>query len=150
MKKKRHEKILELINEFSIDTQDELLDRLKKSGFDATQATVSRDIRELKIVKVALGKNKSKYVSKSEDGSTTIENRYLFIIKETVRTVDFALNIVVIKALTGMASAAGAAIDAMKLSGVVGSVAGDDTLILIARTEQIAKRICDELQKDIQ
>ncbi|MEG2118601.1 MAG: arginine repressor, partial [Clostridia bacterium] len=114
------------------------------------QATVSRDIRELKIVKVALGKNKSKYVSKSEDGSTTIENRYLFIIKETVRTVDFALNIVVIKALTGMASAAGAAIDAMKLSGVVGSVAGDDTLILIARTEQIAKRICDELQKDIQ
>lgn len=150
MKQKRQKKILELIGTHNIDTQEELLARLKKSGYEATQATISRDIREMNIIKASTGKGSYKYVTQSDTGKGgLLGNRFYAILKEAIKNVDYAQNIVVIKAFPGMASAAGTAIDAMSLSEVVGSVAGDDTLILIAKSTDAAERICTELSEDI-
>ena len=141
MKQNRHDKILELISEHDIETQDELIRRLREFGFEATQATISRDIKKLKLIKVAGTGGQYKYaVSPESDGKSSA--KYQNIIKETIVHMDFAENLVVLKTYPGMAQAAAAAIDAQKITGVVGSVAGDDTILVVMRSREFAEEFC--------
>ncbi|MCQ2436527.1 MAG: arginine repressor [Clostridia bacterium] len=146
MKTGRHQKILEIIEKENIETQDQLIDRLRESGFDTTQATISRDIKQLQIVKRTVGNGTYKYaVQKSLDGQTNV--KYKNIIRETIYFVHSAENITVIKTYTGMANAAAAAIDAIAGDLVVGSIAGDDTIFVVTdnieRSHAFAKIIKD-------
>lgn len=144
-KSQRHAAILDLIQRKVVRTQEELLDHLKDMGFDTTQATVSRDIRDLKIVKAADGSGGYRYsaaLSVSDDDYTF---KLKTIFTEAVYRVDCAVNIVVLKTYSGMGSAAGAAVDAMQLDGVVGTLAGDDTMFIVARTTEQAIGICNQL-----
>ncbi len=142
MKFKRHKRIIEIINEFDIETQDELIEKLKESGFDVTQATVSRDIKELKVVKVSTHHNSYKYAVTNQDDSI-ISSKYRNIVSDTVIKADGANNIIVLKTYSGMANAAAAAIDGMNWSEIIGSVAGDDTIIIVTRTNDAANRLKD-------
>ncbi|MCI8331211.1 MAG: arginine repressor [Clostridiales bacterium] len=137
MKNERQAKILSLIKEKNIETQEELTSLLLQAGYKVTQATVSRDIKELKIIKIAGEKGGYKYASASTDRSG-VRAKYKKIIEETVLSASYAENLVVIKTFSGMAQAAGAAIDAIAFSEVLGCIAGDDTLIAVANGEQAA------------
>ena len=145
MKRIRQEKLLELISKYEIDTQDELIERLRESGFEVTQATVSRDIRELKLTKVLTGHGGYRYVLPPKDtglaGSKL--NRALL---ESIVALDLAMNIVVIKTHPGLAQAVAAGIDSLHMPEIVGSVAGDDTLINIARDIESAEIVCEKLK----
>lgn len=137
IKEKRHRKIIEIISEHTVETQDELMNRLRDIGFEVTQATVSRDIRDLKLVKIATDGHSYKYaLSNHED--MHISGKYRNIIKETVTRVDYAGNFVVLKTYAGMAQAAAAAIDGMRWNEIVGSLAGDDTIFVLMRDEDMA------------
>lgn len=142
MKKSRQSKILELIKRYEIETQEELAEYLSKEGFNVTQATASRDIRELKLVKVSSGKNSYKYAEAPKDGMN-ISAKYKNILKETLISADYACNTLVLKTFSGMAQAAAAAIDNMGWSEIVGSVAGDDTVLIIMRSDESAKDFYD-------
>lgn len=145
MKKKRHAKILELVGKEEIETQEELLKRLAVCGFTATQATISRDIKELRLVKIPSPSGKYKYAVGGTADDAFIAKLHA-IFSESVISVDFAGNTVVLKCLSGMAQAAAAAIDAMKFSGVVGTLAGDDTIFTLCRDEAHAVRLAGELR----
>ena len=149
MKTKRQSEILKLIKEHDIDTQEELRARLAESGIAATQATVSRDMRELRIVKAAVGNGSYKYIRHSGENDDVLQNRFSTILREAVKSVDTALQIVVVNVYTGMGSAAGAAIDSLEINGVVGSVAGDDTIVVITKTPEIANEVCDYIRNAI-
>ena len=133
MKNKRHHRIMELIEQFDIETQEDLVSKLLEDGFQITQATVSRDIRELKITKVPNGKGKQKYAVLNNDVEH-LADKYIRIMKDGVTEMDTAQNILVIKTVSGMAMAVAAALDAMHLEDVVGSIAGDDTIMVAVRT----------------
>ena len=132
MKYKRQKKILELIAEYDIETQDDLIERLRESGYDVTQATVSRDIRELKLVKTAMPDRRYRYEVAQYEG-IEISTQYRNIIKETVIKVDYVGNTVVLRTYTGMAQAAAAAVDGMGWDEIVGTLAGDDTIFILMR-----------------
>lgn len=137
MKKKRLELILKAIEEKDIATQEELLFELREHGLDVTQATVSRDIKELGLVK-SMGRNgKYRYAVPKTAGGEAVKN-FHNIIAPSVLWVDYAMNTVVIKCYAGMAQAVCAAIDTMDFSGVVGTLAGDDTIFVLCRSEQLA------------
>lgn len=140
MKFKRHNKIIEIVSSYDIETQDELISKLRDSGFDVTQATVSRDIKELGLVKVSSKNNKYRYAvpSMSTQESMRISAKYRNIIRETIIRVDCAGNLVVLKTYSGMAQAAAAAIDGMDWDDVVGSIAGDDTILVVMRNSENA------------
>lgn len=143
MKNQRQEKIKELISRFVIETQDELIALLDREGFNTTQATVSRDIRELKISK-ALGKNGKYHYTVTGGGTASgIWNPYV----GTVVSVDCANNLVIIKTNPGMAQAVGAGIDSMKDWDILGSVAGDDTIIVVSRDHENAVGFCESIKK---
>ena len=130
MRYSRQNKILELISSNEIETQDKLASMLKEEGFDVTQATISRDIKELQLVKVLSNSGKYKYaVSTQQDAP--ISDRFVKIFRETVTSFQSAQNLIVIKTLSGCGNAAGEAIDSIGLSHVIGSIAGDNTLLLI-------------------
>ncbi len=148
MKIARHRRILEIINEFEIETQDELLVRLRESGYEVTQATVSRDIRELHLIKVTTEDKKLKYAEPTSDEPRT-GVKYNNILVETVYDVDNAGNLAVIKTHSGMAQAAAAAIDAMNYAKKVGSIAGDDTIFVAFRTPEDAKEFSEKLKETI-
>lgn len=133
MKGGRHAKIVELIEHYDIDTQEELADKLRTAGFQVTQATVSRDIRELKLSKVPTGNGKQKYIVLRHDQSH-LADKYIRVLQDGFVSMDMAQNILVVKTVSGMAMAVAAAIDAMKLKNVVGSIAGDDTIMMAIRT----------------
>jgi transcriptional regulator of arginine metabolism len=133
MKIARHAKIIDLINRYNVETQEELADYLNKEGFRVTQATVSRDIRELKLTKIALNDGKQKYTVMQEHGSNMNE-KYLRILKDGYVSMDMAQNILVVKTVSGMAMAVAAAIDAMKWPEVAGCIAGDDTIMCANRS----------------
>ena len=138
MKKDRHTRILEIIDAYAIETQDQLIAILRAEGLKVTQATVSRDIKDLKLIKAAEKGGKYKYIRPKpteERPSAKFHN----IMKETVVSVDYAVNIVVIKTYPGMAGSAAAAIDSLHHSGIVGSIAGDDTIMLVMRSESVAE-----------
>ena len=146
MKFQRHNLILKLIEEEPIETQKELSDRLRAAGFRVTQATVSRDIKELRLVKVLDHDDKYKYAVAAADAPGEFAARFRNIFRESVVRIDYAGHMVVIKTLSGVASAATAAIDNMNLPNIVGSLAGDDTIFLAMRDEHHACALCAEIQ----
>ncbi len=150
MKNARHSKILELIGQYSIDKQEELLSHLKRSGFDVTQATVSRDIRELGLVKVATGDGHYRYVAASGAGrGAHTPGRFETIFRESVLKVDYAGHFVMVKCYPGMANAACEVFDAMVWNDVVGTLSGDDTFLILMRSQDAARLLTEELSKFI-
>ena len=149
MKTTRQAKILELIQKKDVETQEELSAYLEKEGFQVTQATVSRDIRELKLTKIATDNGRQKYAVITDADSNMME-KYARVLREGFLSVDAAENIVVIKTMPGLASAACAAIDGMEIGNLVGSLAGDDTALLIMRDSEKAEAFCDEIHKMLQ
>lgn len=146
-KSQRHAAILELIQRRTVRTQEELLEHLRNLGFYTTQATVSRDIRDLKIVKASDGSGGYRYSAALTKGDGDFASKLKTIFTEAVYSVDCACNIVVLKTYSGMGSAAGAAVDSMQLEGVVGTLAGDDTMFIVARTPDTALDICKKLSQ---
>ena len=142
MKFQRQSAIVELIAKFDIKTQEELSDKLREIGFNATQATISRDIKELQLVKVASESGGYCYSTPDNGGGSLHLPRLKNIFRECVIKVDRAQNLVVVKTLVGMANAAAAAIDAMKIETIVGTLAGDDTILVIMRTNDEAENLC--------
>lgn len=148
MKERRQQRIIELIEKHDIETQEELVNKLLKDGFNITQATISRDIRELKITKVANGKGKQKYVVLNNEAEQ-LADKYIRIIRDGLIGMDTAQNILVIKTVSGMAMAVAAALDAMHLSEVVGCIAGDDTIMVAVRTSHDAILVKDKIAEMI-
>lgn len=146
MKNRRHTKILELIREHDIETQDELLRYLREAGFDVTQATVSRDIKELRLVKTLSGSGRYKYSTGSE-GGTDMSSKFHSLFTDSAVSVDCAMNMLVIKCMNGMAQAVCAAMDAMYWKDFVGTLAGEDTIMVVCRTEAAAREARDRLKK---
>lgn len=146
MKSRRHAKILDIIAEYPIETQDELLTRLKDEGYKATQATISRDIKDLRLVKSLGSDGKYRYISASKN-STDIRSNFSSLFASSVNSIDFAQNIVVIKTLSGMAQAVCAALDSNDYKAVVGTIAGDDTIFIACRSSQLAVNLTEELKK---
>lgn len=146
MKSQRQAKILEIISNSNVETQEQLLAALQKEGFRGTQATISRDIKELRIVKELTSLGTYRYTTSSNDLSSSFTSRLNTIFRECVIGFDYAQNIIVIRTLPGLASAAGSAIDAMNLSTVVGSLAGDDTVMIVMRDTNAAATFCGEIK----
>ncbi len=146
MKTRRHTKILELINEYTIDTQEELLRRLRADGFDVTQATVSRDIKELRLIKTLSNDGKYKY-SAGKDNTKDYSSKFYSLLADSAVSINCAVNLVVIKCLTGMAQAVCASMDSIHWEGVVGTLAGDDTIFIACKNETIAEQLVAELKK---
>ena len=145
MKSKRQAEILRIIEEVDVETQDQLLSELKARGVSSTQATISRDIKELHLIKELTSYGTYKYVVSGRKTSLNFAGRLRTIFKEGVTSFDRAQNIVVLKTMPGLASAACAAIDGMEISGLVGSLAGDDTALLIMRDNEKAESFCEEI-----
>ena len=145
MKHARQEKILQIINENTVETQEQLIDKLLEAGFNVTQATVSRDVRELKLTKISCGFGVYKYVVSNRD-SHTHSAKFLNMLKEMVTGVDHAGNLVVVKTFPGMAQAAAAALDSMEYPEIIGSIAGDDTVMLVIRSAEATRAFSLELQ----
>lgn len=145
MKKDRHKKIVELIEKFDIETQEELAKKLCQAGYDVTQATVSRDIRELALSKVPVGNGKQKYIIISKDDAS-MGDKYIRVLRDAFYSMDMAQNILVIKTVSGMAMAVAAALDALKFSEVVGCIAGDDTIMVAVRTVEETQTLMEKLK----
>lgn len=146
MKGKRHERILEIISEKPITTQEELVAELNMAGFKVTQATVSRDIKELRLVKVQADSTYRYSVGIPQAGRGHIIPKYTNIIKETIVSIDHVGNLVVVICHSGMANAAAEAIDVSEMPGVVGTVAGDNTFLVILRSEEDSYAFMEELR----
>lgn len=150
MKKARHKKILSLISEYNIDRQEVLLEYLQKEGFNVTQATVSRDIKELNLVKIVSSNGEYKYAQNTivEDTKATF-TRFDYIFSESIKSVDYAMNTVVLKCHTAMAQAACEVFDSLLWDGVVGTLAGENTIFVLLRTEKQAHNLCEKLKQYI-
>lgn len=146
MKVNRHVKIVELVNKYDIETQEELADRLRGEGFQITQATVSRDIRDLKLTKVPTDDGRQKYVVMKAT-ENALRDKYVRILKDGFVSMDMAMNILVIKTVSGMAMAVGAAIDEMRWHEVVGCIAGDDTIMCAVRTMEDTAVVMEKIRK---
>ena len=146
MKSQRQAKILEIIANDNIETQEQLLAALQKEGFRGTQATISRDIKELRIVKELTSLGTYRYTTSSAELTGSFSTRMNTIFRECVVGYDYAQNIIVIRTLPGLASAAGSAIDSMNMSMVVGSISGDDTVMVVMRDNNAAVAFCSELK----
>lgn len=138
MKKKRQQRILQLILEYAISTQEELLCRLRESGLDVTQATISRDIKELRIVKLMGENGQYRYAVNDKPREEHLESKFRSIFVHSVKSTDYAGHTMVLRCYTGMAQAACAAFDSMHWDGLVGTLAGDDTIFALFRTPQQA------------
>lgn len=149
IKQRRHEKIVELITQYEIETQEELADRLCKAGYQVTQATVSRDIRELKLSKIPVGKGRQKYVAFTQD-ETHLGDKYIRVLKEGYISMDLAQNLLVMKTVSGMAMAVAAAVDALKMEEIVGCIAGDNTIMMAMRSEAAAEVVMDKIERMIE
>ena len=146
MKIQRHAKIVELINQYDIDTQEELARQLKEAGFRVTQATVSRDIRELRLTKIAVDGGKQKYVVMNTQ-SSELDEKYLRILRDCFVSMDMAQNILVIRTVSGMAMAVAAAMDALNWKEIAGCIAGDDTIMCAIRSVDDTLLVMDKIQK---
>ena len=144
MKIGRQARIVDLIAKYDIETQEELADYLKKEGYRVTQATISRDIRELKLTKIATNDGRQKYALMQPQGAGMNE-KYLRVLKDGFVSMDMAQNILVIKTVSGMAMAVAAAIDAMHWSEVAGFIAGDDTIMSAIRSAEDTLRVMDKI-----
>lgn len=144
MKRNRQEAILRVISQYEVETQQELAQRLKEEGFEVTQATVSRDIRDMKLSKMPTGEGRQKYVRFHND-EKHLSGKYVNVLKEGFVSIDMAQNILVVKTVSGMAMAVAAAIDAMKYPEIVGSIAGDDTIMMAVRTVEDTKSLMNQI-----
>ncbi len=149
MKKSRHQKIVDIISTYDIETQEDLAEKLCAAGFVVTQATVSRDIRELGLTKMPISGGKQKYVllKSSED---RMGDKYNRVLKEGLLSMDMAQNILVVKTVSGMAMAVAAALDAMHMKEIVGTIAGDDTIMMAIRTVEDTKQVMETIKEMIE
>ena len=145
MKVERHSKIVELIGKYEIETQEELAEYLTKEGFQVTQATVSRDIRELKLTKIQSESGKQRYMVLKPQG--TFSDKYIRILRDGYTSMDMAQNILVIKTVSGMAMAVAAALDAIHFHEIVGCIAGDDTIMCAVRSVDDTILVMDKIRK---
>ena len=143
MKNSRQKKLIELIESYEIDTQEELCRRLKEEGFNVTQATISRDIRTLKIYKKAGSNGGQCYAVDRADSA--LDEKYLRVLRDGFVSMDMAQNILVIKTVSGMAMAVAAAIDALQYKEIVGTIAGDDTIMTAVRTVEDTKAVMKKI-----
>lgn len=148
MKQSRHQKIAELIDEYEIETQEELADRLREAGFSVTQATVSRDIRQMRLYKTPAGNGRQKYALLSQEEGLT--EKYTRILREGFVSMDMAQNILVLRTVSGMAMAVAAALDAMLFPEVVGCIAGDDTIMAAVRSTEETKALMEKIRELMQ
>lgn len=149
MKNARQTQIIRLIEQYHIETQEELADRLNQSGFQVTQATVSRDIRELHLIKVADGQGKSRY-SVIQNDVGHLSKKYTRVLRDAYVSMDTAGNLLVMKTVPGMAMAAGAALDALGWPEILGCIAGDDTIMCAIHSPQDAKLVMGKLVKIVE
>ena len=145
MKEQRQAAILEIIEKHDIETQDELAERLLEAGFPTTQATISRDIREMKLTKLALGNGRQKYIVLKQNEFQNRE-KYKRVLRDGVMSMEIAQNIIVVKTVAGMAMAVAAALDGMEIDGVVGCIAGDDTILCVVRTNEMSGKVVDSIR----
>ena len=147
MKNDRQSKILEIIEREPIDTQEQLQQRLQEMGITCTQATISRDIKQLHLIKEPIGQGKYRYAVSVQRNRLNVADKLRTIFRESIISVDYAQNIVVIKTMAGLANAAAAALDSMSIPYMVGSLAGDDTAMLVMRDTESARSFCDEIHE---
>lgn len=150
LKKTRHDRILEIIAQHEVETQEELVGYLREGGFDVTQATISRDIRELKLYKMSVGKGKQKYIVLQQGDENHMEDKFIRVLKDGFVSMDMAQNILVVRTVSGMAMAVAAAIDSLRFQEIVGSIAGDDTIMIAVRTVEDTEQLMERIRKLLQ
>lgn len=147
MKNNRQNMILEIISQENIETQEQLLARLQERGINSTQATISRDIKQMHLLKEPIGQGVYKYAVSENRTRLNFAERLRTIFRESVTSIDYAQNIVVLKTMPGLASAACSALDNMNISYMIGSLAGDDTAFLVMKDTESAASFCEEIQE---
>lgn len=147
MKTKRHLKILELVRRYDVETQDALAELLIEEGYEVTQATISRDIKQLRLTKSATQDGRYVYAVADNDDTEASTGKALGILRDTIKKIDVAQNILVVKTYPGMAQAAAAALDSLNYKEIVGSIAGDDTVMLIFHENYVASSFMEKLMK---
>ena len=149
MKNERQELLLQIVSDEIIETQEQLLEALEKRGVRSTQATISRDIKQLHLVKEPSGQGSYRYAVSAQKNHLNFADRLRTIFRQSVLSVDYAQNIVVLKTMPGLAQGAASALDGMENVGVVGSLAGDDTVLLVMRNEHGAAELCAEVKEQL-
>lgn len=149
MRKSRQDKIIEIIEQYDVETQEDLAEHLRKDGFTVTQATISRDIRKLQLTKVSTASGRQKYVAMKQDDQI-LNDKYIRVLRDGYVSMDMAQNILVIKTVSGMAMAVAMALDAMKFSEVVGCIAGDDTIFVAVRSVEETENLIQKIESYIQ
>lgn len=144
----RQEKILSLIKNSPISTQSDLTEQLINAGYNVTQATVSRDLQELRVVKTVGSDGEYRYALSKEEAKANA-SRQEAVLRQCLISVDYAVNVIVLKTMTGAAQAVGHALDMYVMEDVLGTIAGDDTIMMVVRSEHTAKRVCDDLKRYI-
>ena len=147
MKSHRQAVLLEIIREYDIDTQEELLDKLREKNFNMTQATISRDINELKLIKVPVANGKYKYTVAQKDENIDTQSSFKTIFKTAVRSIDFAQNMIVLKTTSGMAQGVCYELDSIEMDGILGTIAGDDTIFVVTSSNSKSASLVAELKK---
>ena len=150
MKSARHEKIIELITDHDIETQEQLLDELRDYGFNTTQATISRDIKQLRIIKELGPLGTYRYHVSEKPANHNFSDKLNLIFRQCVTSIDYAQNMIVIKTMPGLASAACSALDKLDLNEILGTLAGDDTCFVVVRDTASAAAICSEIREQIE
>ena len=146
MKQRRQAKIIEIVENNDIETQDELLTKLTEAGFNTTQATISRDIRDINLTKVSVEGGRQKYALGKSAGRESI-NSYKQVLSTCILSMEAAENLIVIKTVSGMAMAVGAALDNLSINGLMGCIAGDDTLFLAVRSRELVKSVITTIER---
>lgn len=146
MKIRRQEALIQIITETNVETQEELQKLLREKGFNTTQATISRDIKELKIEKISYNGNRHKYAVRVASNNNENNESYKHILGNGITSIDYANNIIVVKTVSGMAMAAAAAIDNLDIKGIMGCIAGDDTIFLAIKDSNLAEEIIGEIK----
>ena len=147
MQTDRQSMILEIIEKEDVDTQEQLQQRLQEQGVRCTQATISRDIKQLHLIKEPVGQGRYRYTVSSQRNRLNVADKLRTIFRESIISVDFAQNIVVVKTMAGLANAAAAALDGMNVPYMVGTLAGDDTAFLLMRDTESARTFCEEIHE---
>ncbi len=146
MKNSRQAMILEIISQENIETQEQLLNRLQARGIRCTQATISRDIKQLHLMKEPIGQGAYKYAVSGNRTKLNVAEKLRTIFRECIVSIDYAQNIVVVKTMPGLANGACSALDNMEMNDIVGSLAGDDTALLVMRNAEAAELLCQEIK----
>ena len=147
MKNDRQNQLLQIIAEENIETQEQLLERLEARGIKSTQATISRDIKQLQLVKAPAGQGRYRYAVSAHRTKLNFADRLRTIFRESLLSADYANNIAVVKTMPGLAQGAASALDSMHINDMVGSLAGDDTVIIVMRDEDSARDFCEEIKE---